>query len=169
MLDCIHIYVFPSWKTVFKQSQQLLDTSLILGYLSSFLTSSYRNLDSFSTARWINRDFFWILNSFSIAGWSIEGGFCVIVSQYLSIHWDFFFLHALFFTCFASFFYLVIHSNLFHYINSFLWILCASLIIFDHLYISRVKRSSFLYPLSIMTEMGRNCGNMWFLFKDSIF
>ena len=93
MLDCIHIYVFPSWKTVFKQSRQLLDTSSILGYLSSFSTSSYRNLDSFSTARWIDQDFFWILDSFSIAGWSIEVGFCSIVSQYLSIHRDFFCMH----------------------------------------------------------------------------
>ena len=68
------------------------------------------------------------------------------------------FLHALFFTCFASFFYLVIHSILFHYIHAFLWILYAPLIIFDHLYISQVKLYSFLYPLSIMTNKGRNCG-----------
>ena len=93
MLDCIHIYVFSSWKTIFKQSRQLLDTSLILGYLSSFSTSSYRNFDSFSIARWIDRDFFWILDSFSITGWSIEVGFCSIVSQYLSIHRDFFCMH----------------------------------------------------------------------------
>ena len=70
--------------------------------------------------------------------------------------------------CFASFYYLVIHSILFHYIHEFLWILCAPLIILDHLYVSRAKLYSFLYPLSIMTKRGRNCGNMWFLFKDSI-
>ena len=29
----------------------------------------------------------------------------------------------------------------------------------DHLYISRVKHSSFLYPLSIMTKRVRNCGD----------
>ena len=70
MLACIHICVFPSWKTVFKQSWQLLVTSSTPGYLSSFSTSSYRNLDSFSTVRWINRDFFWILDSCSInRGW----------------------------------------------------------------------------------------------------
>ena len=75
-------------------------------------------------------------------------------------------LHALFLTCFASFYYLVIHSILFHYIHAFLWILCAPLIIFDHFYISRVKRSSFLYPLSIMTKRGRNCGKyVVFFFK----
>ena len=28
----------------------------------------------------------------------------------------------------------------------------------DHLYVSRVKFSSFLYHLSIMTKRGRNCG-----------
>ena len=39
-------------------------------------------------------------------------------------------LHALFFTCFASFFYLVIHNILFHYIHAFIWIPCAPLIIF---------------------------------------
>ena len=60
--------------------------------------------------------------------------------------------------CFASFYYLVIHSILFHYIHAFIWIFFAPLIIFDHLYVSRVKLSSFLYPLSIMTRRGRNCG-----------
>ena len=60
--------------------------------------------------------------------------------------------------CFASFFYLVIHSILFHYIHAFIWIFCAPLIILDHLYFSREKLSNFLYPLSIMTKRGRNCG-----------
>ena len=43
------------------------------------------------------------------------------------------FLHALFFTCFASFYYLIIHSILFHYIHAFIWIivpLSSSLIVF---------------------------------------
>ena len=52
-------------------------------------------------------------------------------------------LHALSFTCFASFYYLVIHSILFHYIHAFIWIPCALLIILDHLYVSRVKLYSF--------------------------
>ena len=51
---------------------------------------------------------------------------------------------------------------MFHYIHAFIWISCVPFIIFDHLYISRVKHSSFLYPLSIMTKRGRNCG---FFFK----
>ena len=72
------------------------------------------------------------------------------------------FLHALFFTCFASFYYLVIHSILFLYIYAFIWIRCTPLIILDHLYVSQVKLSSFLYPLSIMTKKGeklwRKCG-----------
>ena len=76
----------------------------------------------------------------------------------------FFLLRDLFFTCFASFCYLVIHSILFHYIDAFMWISCAPLIILDHLYVSQVKLSSFLYPLSIMTKRGRICGDMWFLF-----
>ena len=36
--------------------------------------------------------------------------------------------------------------------------LCIPLIIFDHFYVFQVKLSSFLYPLSIMTKRGRNCG-----------
>ena len=36
----------------------------------------------------------------------------------------------------------------------------------DHCYVSRVKLSSFLYPLSIMTKRGRNCGDfVVFFFK----
>ena len=66
-------------------------------------------------------------------------------------------LHALFFTCFAYFFYLVIYSIFVHHIHAFISILCTPLIIFDHFYISRVKLSSFLYPLSIMTKRVRNC------------
>ena len=67
-------------------------------------------------------------------------------------------LYAIFFTCFASFYYLVIHNILFHYIHAFLWISFAPLIIFDHLSVSRVRLFSFLYPLSIMTKWRRNCG-----------
>ena len=77
----------------------------------------------------------------------------------------FFLLKDLFFTCFASFYYFVIHSILFHYIHAFLWILCASLIIFDYLYVSQVKLYNFLYPLSIMTKRGRNCGDFVVFFK----
>ena len=42
--------------------------------------------------------------------------------------------------------------------------LVPPLIILDHLYVSRVKLSSFLYPLSIMTKRERNI-IMWLLFK----
>ena len=38
------------------------------------------------------------------------------------------------------------------------------LYLLDHLYVSRVKFSNFLYPLSIMTKRGRNCG---FFLQDS--
>ena len=47
---------------------------------------------------------------------------------------------------------------LFHYIHAFIWISCAPLIILDNLYVFQVKLSNFSYPLSIMTERGRNCG-----------
>ena len=69
----------------------------------------------------------------------------------------FFLLRDLFFTCFASFFYLVIHSILFHYIHAFIRISCAPMIILDHLNVFRVKLATFLYPLSIITKRGRNC------------
>ena len=81
---------------------------------------------------------------------------CVCVLGYMCL--TFFLLRDVFFTCFASFYYIVIHSILFHYIHAFLWISCTPLIILDHLYVSRVKLSRFLYPLSIMTKRGRNCG-----------
>ena len=78
---------------------------------------------------------------------------CVLGSMCLT----FFLLRDLFFTCFASFYYLVIHSILFHCIHAFIWISCAPLIILYNLYISRVKLYSFSYPLLIMTKRGRNC------------
>ena len=71
----------------------------------------------------------------------------------------FFLLRDLSFTSFASFYYLVIHSILFHYIHA-LWILCTPLIILNHLYVSQVKLSSFLYPLSNMMKRRRNCGEI---------
>ena len=71
---------FVSWKTVFKLSRHLPDTSLTLGYLSSFQTFSYCNLNGSSTARWIDRESSWTLDSFSIAGGSIELLFCVFTS-----------------------------------------------------------------------------------------
>ena len=49
-----------------------LDTSSTPGYLSSSLAISYRNLDTSSIVRWIDRESSWILNSFSTAGGSIE-------------------------------------------------------------------------------------------------
>ena len=79
---------------------------------------------------------------------------CVLGSMCLT----FFLLKDFFFTCFASFYYLVIHSILFHYIHVFIWISCTPLIILNHLYVFRAKLSSFLYPLSIMTTRERNCG-----------
>ena len=58
----------------------------------------------------------------------------------------------------CKFFWETSEEVLIHYIHAFIWIPCAPLIILNHLYVSRVKISSFLYPLSIMTKRGRNCG-----------
>ena len=63
---------FSSWKTVFKQSRQLLGTSSTPSYLSSFSTSFYCNLDNFLTARWIDWQTFWTLDSVSTASGLIE-------------------------------------------------------------------------------------------------
>ena len=81
---------FPSWKTVFKQSRQLLDSSstpsLFVELLSCFLSQS-RHL---SIVRWIDRESSCLLDSFSTPGGSIELLFlklilyCSIPSRYLS-------------------------------------------------------------------------------------
>ena len=73
MLDCIHIYVFSLLE---KRFLSYLDTSSILGYLSSFQNFSYRNLNRSSTARWTNRESSWTLDSFLITSGSIELLFC---------------------------------------------------------------------------------------------
>ena len=68
-VTCLIAFIFmffPSWKTIFKQSRQFLDTSSTPSYLLSFSTSSYHHLDSFLTARWIDRQSFWPLDSWWI-------------------------------------------------------------------------------------------------------
>ena len=89
--------------------------------------------------------------------WSIHRGW-LLLDSCLTTSWSIeILLHALFFTCFASFYYLVsLHSCIY----------MDSLFPLDHLYISRVKLSSFLYTLSIMTKRGRNRGeSVVFFFK----
>ena len=66
----LHLYL--CFSLLEKQFLSNLDTSSTLGYLSSFSTSSYRNLNSFSTARWIDQQTFWTLDSFSTTSGSIE-------------------------------------------------------------------------------------------------
>ena len=129
LIALISMYFSSLWKTAFYQARQLLDR--------------------FS----IHWETFCLVDRSSTNSRSIEVDFCSIASRFVEI-----LLHALFFTCFASFCYLVIHRILFHYIHAFIWIPCAPLIILDHLYVSRVKLFSFLYPLSIMTKKGRICG-----------
>ena len=131
--------------------RQILDPSIFLGLTSIASWQLGRSIELKLCA-------LCLLDTFSIDSRSIEiSGFHLNRSSiaFRSVET---LLHALFFTCFASFYYLVIHSILFHYIHAFIWISCAPLIILDHLYVSRVKLSSFLYPLSIMTKRGRICG-----------
>ena len=105
-----------------------------------------------TTSQSIEKLSFWPIDSRSI-----EVGFCLIATQQL-LNLSKTLLHAFLSTCFASLYYLVIHSILFHYIHIFIWIPCALLIIFYYLYVSRVKLYSFLYLLSIMTKRGIKCG-----------
>ena len=105
-----------------------LTPSLSVELLSYFLSQS-RHL---SIARWINQESSWPFDSFSTTSRSTEVG--SIASRHLSINRDP--LACIVFQMFASFFYLVIHSILFHYIHAFIWIFCAlwsSLIIFMYL------------------------------------
>ena len=158
---------FPSWKTSFLQVRQLLDTSLT--DIFSIEPSSC-DLDRSSTSSWSIEGNFWALylpdrfstdpQSIKIYRFSLDSS--STASQSVET-----FLLALFFTYFTSFFYLVIHSFLYHYIHALIWFPCAPLIIFDYLYVSRVKFYNFLYPLSIMKKRGRNCGDFvgfFFLF-----
>ena len=147
---------FPSWKTSFLQARLLLNTSStnILSIkpsscdLNRSLTASW-SIEEIFEALYLPDKFLTDPRSIQIFRFSLDSS--STASQSVEI-----LLHALFFTCFASFFYPVIHSILFHCIHAFIWIPCAPLIIFDHLYISRVKFYGFLYPLSIMTKKGRN-------------
>ena len=64
--------------------------------------------------------------------------------------------------CFASFYYLVIYSILFHYIHAFIWISCAPLIIVMFL------EWSFLVSCTLCQSWqkgGEIVENIWFLFK----
>ena len=68
----------------------------------------------------------------------------------------------MFFTCFASFCYLVIHNILFHYIHAFIWILCTPLIIFIFL------GCNFLVSCILCQswhKLGEIVENVWFIFK----
>ena len=79
-----------------------------------------------------------------------------------SMSMTFFLLWDLFFTCYASFFYLVIHSIFVHHIHAFIWILCTPLIIFMFL------GWSFIASCTICQSWqkgGEIVENMWFLSK----
>ena len=110
---------FSSLKNCFCSSQQLLDTSRQLGYLSSSSVSFYRILNGFS----IHQETFYMLDRCSIVGRSIEVGFCLIVARQLLDPSRFSCMH-----CFLHVLHLFI--ILFHYIHAFIWILCSPLIIF---------------------------------------
>ena len=65
-------------------------------------------------------------------------------------------LHALFFTCFASFFYLCVHSILFLFFLVGLWFLILLVPSISVFCLSPVMSFGFLYPLTIVSKRGRN-------------
>ena len=68
----------------------------------------------------------------------------------------------MFSVCFASFYYLVFHSILFHYIRAFLCFLCAPLIIFMSLEWSFIASCTLCQSWQ---KGGEIVENMWFLSK----
>ena len=149
----------PLWKTVFYQARQLFDRfssiePLFLLFSTKFSAISiHRNFLEFISigTRSIKKLSIWLIDPWQILTPSrlASARQLLDLSRPSCMH--------CFFTCLASFYYLVIRSILFHYIHAYIWILCAPLIIFYHHYVSRVKFYSFLYPLSIMTKRGRKC------------
>ena len=138
-------------------SQHLFDTWLFVELLSCFLSQSWQ----LSTARWIDRESSWPFDSFLTASRSIEVG--SIASRHLAIDRD-----PLACIVFHMFWIFLLSCHPYYLVSLHSCIFMDSLCPLDHLYLSWVKRSNFLYPLSIMTKRRRNCGNTWFLFKDSI-
>ena len=155
---CIHLLcVFPLEKPLFYILDSFSTKSRHIPLLSRFLdltlTASRqigRSIKEIFQALCLPDRFLTTPRSIEISGFSLDNN--SIASQFVET-----LLHALFFTCFVSFYYLVIHSILLHYIHAFIWILCTPLIIFNHLYVSWVKFYNFLYPLLIMTKRGRKC------------
>ena len=69
------------------------------------------------------------------------------------------------YVCFASFYYLVFHSILFHYIHAFIWVSCAPLIIIDHVFMS--LGWSFLASCTLCQSWqkgGEIVETLWFFF-----
>ena len=119
---------FPSLKTPFLQARQFLDKSSTDSHLSSpFFFFSGQKLTQFRSVEIsgvfldnfsMHRETFCLADRSSIDSRSIEDGFYSIAAWQL-LNLSKIFVHALFFTYFASFYYLVIHSILFHYIHAF--------------------------------------------------
>ena len=121
LLVWLHSYLcFSLLKKLFLSNlDSSLTPSLSIELFSCFLSQSWH----LSIARLINRETFYPINSSSTATFIHRG--LLDTSRSVEI-----LLHVLFFTCFAPFLYLVIHSILFHHMHAFIWILCTPLIIF---------------------------------------
>ena len=173
MLDCIHICVFLFFEKLFlsiSTASRYLSTDCYLSSPSFFLSRQKLTqsrsiklfglyLDNFLTILDPSRNFLsgrQILDRFSIHRGQLLLDSCLIASQSVKI-----LLHALFFTCFTSFYYLVIHSILFHYIHAFIWFPFAPLIIFDHLCFSGES----LQLLVPFVNHDKKWKKMWFLFN----
>ena len=112
---------YPFYWAFFLWSRQILDPLKKIFELTVCSIDSWQILDPSR-----------FLGSFSIDSRHISRFIEIILCALIKLHSNLTasrsvetLLHALFFTCFASFIYLVIHSILFYYIHAFIWIPCA--------------------------------------------
>ena len=81
-LVVLHVWLhsYLGFSFLEKRFLSYLDISSTPSYLSSFQKFSFRNLNRSSTARWIDQESSWTLDSFSIDGGLIKLLFCVFAS-----------------------------------------------------------------------------------------
>ena len=124
------------WKTTFYQARQILDSFLSIEPFKLLFSTEvnaisihqdfWSSSQQISIASSIHQETFCLADRSSTDSQSIEVGICSIAAwQLLDLSGPSCMHCFFFFTCFASFYYLAIHSILFHYIHAFIWIPCA--------------------------------------------
>ena len=168
----MHSYLCFSflWKTVFEHLNNFLipldNFQSIKPLFSSCLDRSYCNLDPSRFLDFVSIASRQILDQSRnfLSSWQIlDPSRLASVDSYSTTSRSIeILLHTLFFTCFASLFYLLIHIILFYYIHAFIWIPCAPLVIFMFLGWSFLASCTFCQS---WTKWGEIVEKMWFLFK----